>query len=308
MSEYSGSKSLGGQENPTLTVGIPAGRTIDWTERIMSGLEYPSTGVEVLVARWDQDPLTDRELEGLNMLLPTREVASPSKDAPTMRNTIVREAVSTHILFLDDDMVPGQNLLSSALAVARREPDAVHQGIPYRVANHHNWLARTEGRLYEVGYQKYIDVDDNVTLLDPRLMLASTETLLETPFDESLVFSSGEGTELAISLMQRNVPLRLARELDAAHINRDTVASLASQKRNHGLGRGYELAKHGPGENGWLSYFADCANRHYVQAVVKRAKGEMNTGEMLYVWGTHTAFWAGVFEYMVRESMAGDQQ
>lgn len=94
-----------------------------------------------------------------------------------MRNAIIWEATSTHILFLDDDMVPGQNLLASAFQLAAREPNVVHQGIPYRVANSHKWLARIEGRLYQRGYSSYVDKDDNVTLLDARLMLAPVQIL-----------------------------------------------------------------------------------------------------------------------------------
>jgi hypothetical protein len=225
-----------------------------------------------------------------------------------MRNAIIRETTSTHILFLDDDMVPGQDLLASALVLAACEPDVVHQGIPYRVTNSHSWLARTEGRLYERAYKRCIDGDDNVSILDARLMLASVETLRDTSFDESLVFGGGEGRELARSLTEKGVVLRLARELDAAHTNRDTMASLAEQKQAHGRGRGHELLKHGPGENGWLNYFASYAWRHYLEPAVKRTKGELDTEELIYVWGTNTVLWAGVFEYIVRYDLRSKQK
>lgn len=290
--------------NPSITVGIPAGRNLDWTSRILSGLESPAaTTIEVVVARWTENPLTAQELQDLNQYFPTREVLSQARHAPAMRNAIIWEATSTHLLFLDDDMVPGQNLLASALELAGREPDIVHQGIPYRVANSHNWLARTEGRLYERGYKSYIDKDDNVSLLDARLMLVPVEILRETPFDESLVFGGGEGRELARSLREKGVVLRLARELDAAHINRDTITALVEQKHGHGRGRGYQLLQDGPGENGWLNYFASYARRHYLEPVVKRAKGDLDTGELIYVWGTNTVFWAGVFEQLVRSNL-----
>ncbi len=182
---------------PALTIGIPAGRDVSWTLQILSRLESPADRIEVLVARWIENPLIAQELQDLNKYFPTKGVLSQARHAPAMRNAIIREATSTHLLFLDDDMVPGQNLLTSALELAVREPNIVHQGIPYRVANSHKWLARTEGRLYERGYSSYVDRDDNVTLLDARLMLVPVQTLRETPFDESLVFGGGEGRELA---------------------------------------------------------------------------------------------------------------
>lgn len=288
---------------PTLTVGIPAGRNLDWTGRILSVLESPVSTVEVLVARWVENPLTAQELQDLNKYFPTKEILSQARHAPAMRNAIIREATSTHILFLDDDMVPGQNLLESALQLAMREPKVVHQGIPYRVANSHNWLARTEGRLYERGYSSYVDKDDNVTLLDARLMLAPVQTLRETPFDESLVFGGGEGRELARSLREKGVVLRLTRELDAAHTNRDTIAALVEQKLAHGRGRGYQLMQDGPGKNGWLAYLASYGKRHFLEPVVNRAKGELDTGELIYVWGTNTIFWLGVLEQILCHSI-----
>lgn len=291
-------------ESPTLTVGIPAGRSLDWTGRILSRLESPVTSVEVLVARWTENPLTAQELRDLNKYFPTKEVPSRARHAPAMRNAIIWEATSTHLLFLDDDMVPEQNLLASALQLAAHEPNVVHQGIPYRVANSHNWFARTEGRLYEIGYSSYVDRHENVTLLDARLMLVPVQTLRETPFDESLVFGGGEGRQLARSLREKGIVLRLARELDAAHINRDTIAGLMEQKRAHGRGRGYQLMQDGPGKNGWLAYFATYAKRHFLEPVVDRAKGEIDTGELIYVWGTNTVFWAGVFEQIVRSNLS----
>lgn len=225
-----------------------------------------------------------------------------------MRNAIIWAATSTHLLFLDDDMVPGQILLESALQLAAREPNVVYQGIPYRVANSHKWLARIEGRLYQRGYSSYVDKDDNVTLLDARLMLAPVQILRETPFDESLVYGGGEGRELARSLREKGVVLKLARELDAAHTNRDTIASLAEQKRAHGRGRGYQLMQDGPGDNGWLAYFATYAKRHFLEPAVNRAKGELDTGELIYVWGTNTVFWAGVFEQLIRSNLRSKQK
>lgn len=300
MSEHPAIIGVEGNKNPTLAVGIPAGRNLEWTGRILDKLERPDADVEVLVARWAESPLTNQELEGLNALFPTKQVLSEARHGAAMRNAIIREATSTHILFLDDDMVPGQNLLASALVLAAHDPGAVHQGIPYRTANAHNWLARTEGRLYERGYRKYINEDDTVSLLDARLLLAPVETLKETPFDESLVFGSGDGSELARSLSEKGVVLRLARKLDAAHTNRDTVASLAEQKLTHGRGRAYELQKHGPGENGWLDYGATYAKRHYLEPAVRMINGEIGKEELLYIWGTNTILWAGVFEYMLR--------
>ena len=292
----------------TLTVGIPAGRSLDWTGRILSGLESPDTTVEVLVARWTENPLTAQQLQDLNKHFPTKEVSSRARHAPAMRNAIIWEATSTHLLFLDDDMVPGQNLLASALQLAAREPNVVHQGIPYRVANSHKWLARTEGSLYQRGYSSYVDKDDNVTLLDARLMLAPVQILRETPFDESSVYGGGEGRELARSLREKGVVLKLARELDAAHTNRDTIASLVEQKRAHGRGRGYQLMQDGPRKNGWLTYFAGYAKRHFLEPVVDRAKGDLDTGELIYVWGTNTVFWAGVFEQLVRSNLGSKQK
>ncbi len=75
------------------------------------------------------------------------------------------------------------------------------------------------------------------------------------------------------------------------------------QKRAHGRGRGYQLIQDGPGKNGWLVYFAYYGKRHYLEPVVKRAKGELDTEELIYVWGTNTVIWVGVFEQLVRSKI-----
>lgn len=69
--------------------------------------------------------------------------------------------------------------------------------------------------------------------------------------------------------------LRLARELDAGHINRDTIAGLVEQKRAHGRGRGYQLMQDGPGEDGWLAYFASYGKRHFLDPAVNTLKGSL---------------------------------
>lgn len=86
------------------------------------------------------------------------------------------------------------------------------------MANSHKWLARTEGKLYERGFRKYISENGDVTLLDARIMLAPVNVLLETPFDESLVFGGGEGRQLSKSLRERGIPLRVGTGLIGGHI------------------------------------------------------------------------------------------
>jgi hypothetical protein len=290
-------------ERPTLTVGIPAGRSIDWTTGILLELKGSDSNVTVLVARWSEDPLSDQELEGLNAFFSTQQVLSEARHAPAMRNAIVRETTSTHILFLDDDMVPRQNLLASAMGLAATGPDIVYQGFPFRVANADNWFARNEGKLYERGYQKYVDEQNNVSLLDARLMLVPTEALRQTPFDESLVFGGGEGRELAKHLLEKGVVLQLTGELDAAHINRGTLAAAVQQKWAHGRARGQELVQHGPGERGWARYFASYAMRHYLGPALQATTGKLEAEELLYVWSSNTVLWTAAFEYMLRPSL-----
>lgn len=292
----------------SITLGIPAGRAPDYIHQILSKLEKPTDRVEVLIARWVREPLSDQALELFNGYFPTREVLSKQRHAPAMRNAIIWEAESSHLLFLDDDMVPGSDLLHHAIQLAEAEPGIVYQGIPYRVANSGSWLARTEGKLYERGYKKYINRDGNVSLLDARMMLAPVKLLRETPFDESLVFGGGEGRQLAECLREKGATLRLARGLDGAHINRDTIVGLVVQKLAHGKGRGYQLVQDGPGENGWLTYIDSYAKRHFVQPAVSRFKGELETGELLYIWGTNTIFWVGVLEEIVQSRIKSSRR
>ncbi len=287
-------------KDPSLTVGIPAGRGIGWSLRILVQLQKPDSDIQVLVARWRNDPFTAQELRYLNQFYPTGEVLSDDRHASAMRNSIIRQASSSHILFLDDDMVPSVDLLSSALRLAQKEPDIVHQGIPYRVANPYNWLAKTEGQLYKRGYESYIDSQDNVSLLDARLMLAPVLVLRQIPFDESLVFGGGEGRELAKSLMEKGVVLKLARNLGAAHLNRDTVRSVIEQKLAHGRGRGYQLIHDGSGEGGWASYVVKYTRRHFVDPAINTINGELTPGELAYTLGTNTLFWVGATGEMVR--------
>lgn len=283
-----------------LTVGIPADRAVGWTAQILSRLDKPDAKVEVVVSRWVEKPFTPVEVRLLNDYFPTTEVLSRERHAPAMRNAIVRSAQASHILFLDDDMVPDPDLLNNALCLIKLDPESVHQGIPYRVANPQSWLARAEGKLYEKGYRRYVDSEDNVTLLDARLILAPVHLLREVPFDESLVFGGGEGRELAKRLREKGVSLRLGRELDGAHINRDTIAALVAQKRAHGRGRGYMLLHEGPGEGGWSAYIKTYLNRHLITPAKDWNKGELDIKELMYVWGTYSVLWLGVIEEMMR--------
>ncbi len=291
------------ENEPTLAIGIPADRDISWTQQILSRLESPTSRVEALVARWIENPLTDQDLQDLNEYFPTKEVPSQLRHAPAMRNAIVREAKSTHLLFLDDDMVPEPDLLNNALLLAGRAPNTVHQGIPYHVANSHNWLARTEGKVYKKSFSRYLHDDNGVSLLDARIMLVPVEVLLKTPFDESMAAGGGEGHELARCLLERGIPLRLGAELLGAHINRDTIMSLIAQKRAHGRGRGYMLLQDGPGEGGWSDYIKTYLHRHLIEPAKDWKKGELDTGELIYVWGTYSALWMGVVEEMMRAKL-----
>lgn len=290
----------GSETSPSLSVGIPAGRDISWTHRILARLESPTSRVEVLVARWSENPLTDQDLQLLNQYFPTTEVLSQARHAPAMRNAIVREARSTHLLFLDDDMVPEPDLLNNALQLVEHNPNTVHQGIPYLVANSHNWLARTEGKVYRKSFSRYLTDDNEVSLLDARLMLAPVEVLLEIPFNESMAAGGGEGHELARCIMERGIPLRLGTELKGGHINRDTITGLIAQKRAHGRGRGYMLLHEGPGEQGWLEYIKTYISRHLIEPAKDWKKGELDTGELMYVGGTYAVLWLGVIEEMMR--------
>lgn len=291
------------EARPTLTIGIPADRSIDWTERMLSKLDKPAGVVEVLVARWVEKPLDTQDLQLLNSYFPTMEVKSKVRHAPAMRNAIVRLAHSSHILFLDDDTVPEPNLLEHAFSLSIPEPNAVYQGIPYHVANSHNWLARIEGKLYEKSFNRYLTGDNVVGLLDARLMLAPVKVLLERPFNESITFGGGEGHELARRLRESGVPLRLAPELLAAHINRETIIEVIAQKRVHGRGRGYMLSQDVPGENGWLEYIRNYFHRHLIGPVMDWRSGELNKKELVYVWGTYTVLWLGVLEEIVRSKI-----
>ncbi len=290
--------------SPSLSIGIPAGRDISWTQRILSRLESPATQVEVLVARWSKTPLTDEDLQRLNKYFPTKEVQSQARHAPAMRNAIVREAQTTHLLFLDDDMVPEPDLLYHALQLAGREPNIVHQGIPYLVANSHNWLARTEGKVYQKSFSRYLTADNQVSLLDARLMLVPVDVLLKTPFNESMAAGGGEGHELARCLIEQGIPLRLGTELLGGHTNRETLMGLIAQKRAHGRGRGYMLLNEGPGEKGWIEYIKTYIGRHLLEPAKDWRKGELNTEELMYVWGTYSVHWLGVIEEIMQAKMS----
>lgn len=125
-------------QNTSLTLGIPADREVSWTLQILSKLNKPDDQVGVIISRWVEKPLTLQELELLNRYFPAEQVPSPARHAPAMRNAIVNRAQTSHILFLDDDMVPDPGLLNSALFLAGREPYTVHQGTPFLVANSDN--------------------------------------------------------------------------------------------------------------------------------------------------------------------------
>lgn len=287
----------------SLTLGIPSDRDISWTLRILSQLKKPEVQVKVLISRWIEKRLTSEELQLLNTYFPTQQLLSQARHAPAMRNLIVNSTQSSHLLFLDDDMVPDPDLLDNAFLIAASEPNVVHQGTPYLVANSDNWLARTEGKLYEKSFRRYLGKDKEVDLLDARVMLAPVEVLRETPFNESMVFGGGEGHELAIRLRERGIALRLAPDLSAAHINRETIAALIAQKRAHGRGRGYMLLQDGPGENGWSGYIKTYLHRHLKEPAINWTRGELDIKELMYVWGTYTVLWLGVLEEMARSKM-----
>lgn len=174
------------------------------------------------------------------------------------------------------------------------------QGVPYLVANSENWLAATEGKVYRRSFGRYVTPDNKVNLLDARLMLAPVAVLLETPFSESMAAGGGEGHALALALRDHGIQLRLGSELVGYHINRDTLSSLIAQKRAHGRGRGHMLVHDGPGNNGWFGYIKTYIGRHLIQPAKDWKKSELNTAELMYVWGTYAVLWSGVMEEMVR--------
>lgn len=285
--------------DPTITLGIPSGRDASWILNILSVLKRPPFEVKVLIARWIKAPLAEKELILFNNFFPTEEVFSLEKYTPMMRNVIIKNANTTHILFLDDDMVPKANLLEQSYIISKNNPTTVYQGYPYRVANNNKWLARMEGKLYKKGYSSYVKGDE-VTLLDARILLAPLKIFQETPFDETMIFGGGEGRQLSETLKNKGIQLLLARNLGASHINRETVFDLFIQKRAHGRGRGHTLFTSGPGELGWQQYIKKYLTRHFKVPVVEWSNKEITLDELFYTLATNIVFWCGTIEELTR--------
>jgi len=254
--------------------------------------------IRVVIARPQHDLIAGEALASLPPLVRITQIGCARTHATAMRNALIDAVDTSHVLFLDDDMVPAGDLYERAVDRARLEPAALHQGPPYLVANPQKWLARMEGRLYEETYASYV-AGRAVSLLDARLLLAPTAALRSVRFDESFRYA-GEGRQLATSLQEHGVSCVLAPDLVGYHINRATLRELCRQKRMHGWGRAHALRKNGPGASGWLGYAWRYAVRHYVVPVAELFRKEhVTVQDVAYRYLTNTVFWFGVVEAMM---------
>ncbi len=289
----------------SLTVAIPSIRS---PERVLALLGMLASGntdaaansINVAIARPQDNTLPQAALRSLPGGLPVRQLPCARSHATAMRNALLDTIDSSHVLFLDDDMVPAPGLYDAASARARMAPEAVHQGPPYLVANPENWFARMEARLYAESYHAYVS-GDAVSILDARLLLAPTEALRRVRFDESFHYA-GEGRQLALALLQEGLPLLLAPELIAYHMNRDSLRGVCQQKRSHGWGRAHTLRTNGPGQGGWVGYFGKYMARHYLLPIKSFFTNGLTAEDVLYQYLTNTVFWMGVLEGMIRRS------
>lgn len=283
----------------SLTVAVPSGRDMSYIARIISNLSWDASTAQVkfVVGRWCQQPFSDSELTSLSTTFPIEQVLCDQSHSMALRNEIIHQATTGHILFMDDDMVPSSDLIQAALALIQKEPGTVYQGPPYLVANPKSWLARMEGRLYERGYNRYVASNGTVEMLDARLLLAPVSVLLTTPFDASLY--GGEGRDLAERLLAKGVTLLLAPELVGAHINRDSLGALVTQKRLHGNGRGQRYLRMSCRHEMVSTMKADLA-RHMLSPLKDMFTRRKRFAEVIYILGTNAAFWYGIMEVVIK--------
>lgn len=281
-----------------LTLAIPNGREFSDALRILTHVRVPKRlGAVAVISRPHCRPVrghpfgTWRYYGGIDVLV----VPSACPFPPAMRNAIIDSLKTSHVLFLDDDVVPAPDLVEQAANLSNSFPDTVFQGPPYLAANPEHFLSRMESRLYERGFTTYTTSDGKVSILDARILLMPTSIARTHRFDASLVYG-GEGRDLARRLAENLVSMRIAPQLRVSHINRTSLIGLLKQKRVHGNGRGQHLRDHGPGAGGWGEYLIQYSRRHFLDPAISALLGRVPAHEAAYVLLTNAFFWICVLE------------
>ena len=281
-----------------LYIGIPSSREVTYLINILSNIDFSLCNVECIISRYKDNLFTENDLESINKYCKVIQLISNLKYPPSMRNVIIDYIEDGNILFLDDDIIPSKNILSECMNLIDKNNSLVYQGPPYLTYNNENWYARMEGKLYERGFKRYINDDNNVNILDSRILLIPRFALVDCLYNEELIFG-GEGRELAERLIKKNIQLKFADNLIVRHNNRDSLTSIINQKRIHGNGRGQFIVNEKKEFASWLKYFYNDWYRHFINPFILLCKFKISFSEYIYIILTNLIFWIFAFETII---------
>jgi GT2 family glycosyltransferase len=207
---------------PTLSLIVPTHNRRERLSRLLSALErHHKNGVrfEVVVAVDGANDGTEAMLSSLRASYPLRVVVQPQRGAAAARNAAIAVATGDVLLFVDDDVVPGESLLERHLLAHRLDPSAAVIGrmaappgrkLPVWL----DWEATILDRLYErlvarqvtPGWQHYFTSNASVRRSD---------AVAVGGFDER--FTRAQDIEFASRLAARGVRFRFLSDAVVHH-------------------------------------------------------------------------------------------
>jgi GT2 family glycosyltransferase len=149
-------------------------------------------------------------------------------------NEGIRHVRTGYIAITDDDCIPKPDWVTTAVALLRREPDAIITG---RVE------AGVEGIQLSVSTELIASVQSRPRLTFDRLsggnMAISTGVARRIgPFDEDACLRTAEDAEYAYRALRAGVPIRYAPELVVTHLGWRRAAERAEQYRSYARSHG----------------------------------------------------------------------
>ena len=207
---------------------------------------YPIEKFEVIVVADGCSDNTVQYLEGNISPLTIKVLIRPGNGPAAARNAGARIARSDLFLFIDDDVIPGVNLLQSHVDVHKQNNNVVAVGpyIPPKPGRSDYFLTET----YEFWQElfKQMETADGVARF--QFVLGGNLSISKTFFDDVAGFNETlkvmEDGELGYRLLKNGAKFCYAKEASAMHMNTTDINKAVHRKFDEGKTSSYLLALH----------------------------------------------------------------
>lgn len=257
-----------------VSIVIPTFNRRSSLERLLGALEkqsQPHDSFEVVVV---DDGSADGTLEMLEALRPSfslRVFPQPNGGPAAARNRGARNAQAPVLLFIDDDVVPGPDLIAAHMRRRSSMQSAVIIGpmLPPGDWSRPPWIRWEEEKLLE----QYRDLESGVYECSPRQFYTGNASLPRVMFEQAggfdIRFKRAEDVELAYRMRDRGAQFVFAPEAQVLHHPSRSYTSWSNTPYQYG--RNDVIMFRELGHEGWPCTQYEFHQRHPLAQMLTRA-------------------------------------